>query len=313
MKNSNTVLLFPGQGSQYVGMGKDLWSQFAQARETFEEAGDALGEDMVELCFEGPEERLRLTENTQPAILTVSVAVWRVLRSETSLHPRCAAGHSLGEYAALTAAGVLAFGEAIKVVRQRGRFMQEAVPPGSGAMAALLGLDAEEVARLCRELRGEGIVEPANFNAPGQVVISGHAAAVEEVSRLAGDRGARKVLPLPVSAPFHSPLMVPAGERLAGELGRLQIGEFEFPVISNVEAAPYPGPDRVVELLTRQVSHPVRWQESMEAVAQMGVDLAVELGPKRVLAGLMKRIVPEVETAQVEDRTGLQKVMTLIQ
>lgn len=306
------ALLFPGQGSQYVGMGKELCELFPVARQSFEEASDALGEDMCKLCFEGPEEDLRRTTNTQPAILTMSVATWRVLRSEGEVEPLCAAGHSLGEYAALVAAGGVDFPSAVSLVRKRGQFMQEAVPEGEGAMAALLGLDQEVVEGLCSECAGSRVVRPANYNAPGQVVISGHADAVERVSRAAKERFGRKAILLPVSAPFHSPLMIPAGKRLRAELEKVRCGHLTLEVISNVDAAPYPSAGAMVDLLTRQVSEPVRWQESMERAVAQGVDLAIELGPKKVLVGLMKRIAPRVETVQMEDSGGLREILKVL-
>jgi [acyl-carrier-protein] S-malonyltransferase len=290
-------------------MGKDLWENFPLARETFEEASEALNEDVAKLCFEGPEERLRLTANTQPAILAVSVAVWRVLKAETGVIPHCAAGHSLGEYGALVAAGVLPFSEAVRAVRQRGRFMQEAVPEGRGTMAAVMGLDAADVEAACRDYTGPGVVTPANYNGPGQVVISGDVEAVEAVSRVVKERGARKVAFLPVSAPFHCPLMKPAGKRLKPVLERIPLGEFSFEVMSNVEARPYPSSDSVVDLLTRQVSSPVLWQSCVEMMVGKGVDLAIEVGPKKVLLGLWRRIAPKVEVLQMEDRQGLNALL----
>jgi [acyl-carrier-protein] S-malonyltransferase len=306
------AVFFPGQGSQYVGMGKDLWENSPVARRTFEQAGEALGIDAAALCFDGPEEKLRLTANTQPAILTVSVAAWRALTAEFKAFPLCAAGHSLGEYAALVASGVIQFEDAVRAVRQRGQFMQEAVPEGQGAMAALLGLDPEIVDSLCREDPGPGVVSPANYNAPGQIVISGDADAVERVSKAAQEGGARKVMPLPVSAPFHSPLMIPAGERLRDVLDGLALGDFSFDVISNVDAASYPGPEALVDILIRQVSRPVRWQECVEAALEKGADLVAELGPKKVLSGLMKRINPRVEVAQAEDTKGLRRLLEIL-
>lgn len=300
------ALLFPGQGSQYVGMGKDLLSEFPSARMVFEEASDILREDLMELCLEGPEETLTLTFNAQPAILTLSVAILRVIRQELELEEVCGAGHSLGEYSALVAAGSLDFQHAVMAVRKRGEFMQEAVPEGHGAMAAILGMEASEVDGLCRELAGTEVVVAANYNGPGQVVISGHKSAVERVCTEAKKRGAKKAVPLQVSAPFHSPLLAPAGERLKEVLKSIPFRDPVFPVISNVDAAPYPGKDSIVDILARQVSSPVRWEESMRMLPSMGVELAVELGPKKVLVGLLKRIVPEIPALQVEDKEGLR-------
>jgi [acyl-carrier-protein] S-malonyltransferase len=306
------ALLFPGQGSQYVGMGRELCGLFPVASQTFEEASDALGQDMSKLCFEGPEEDLRRTVNTQPAIVTVSVAAWRVLSSECGIEPSCAAGHSLGEYAALVVSGAMDFPSAVTLVRKRGQYMQEAVPEGEGAMAALLGLDREVVEELCAECSGSRVVRPANYNAPGQVVVSGHADAVERVSRIAKERWGRKAVLLPVSAPFHSPLMIPAGERLRRDLEGVRLGKLGLEVISNVDAAPYPSAQAAVDLLTRQVSEPVRWQESMERIEREGVDLVIEVGPKKVLAGLMRRIAPGVEAVQMEDSEGLRDVLKIL-
>lgn len=300
------AMLFPGQGSQYVGMGRELVKQFVVARQAFEEASDSLGEDMARLCMEGPEDRLRLTVNAQPAILTVSVAALRVVQQEFGLRAVCAAGHSLGEYSALVAAGAMAFGDAVAAVRKRGQFMQEAVPEGEGAMAAILGLEAPEVDEICKEMAGSEVVVAANYNGPGQVVVSGHASAVDRVAKAAKQRGAKKVVPLPVSAPFHCPLLKPAGERLKAVLEKIPFAQPAFQVISNVDAAPYPSKDSIVDLLARQVSSPVRWEESMRLLVSLGVRLAVELGPKKVLVALLKRIAPEVEALQVEDPSGLE-------
>jgi len=306
------ALLFPGQGSQYVGMGRELLAEFPLARMAFEEASDALGEDLMELCLEGPEEKLTLTANAQPAILTLSVAILRVVRQELDLEEVCAAGHSLGEYSALVAAGSLDLPSAVVAVRKRGEFMQEAVPAGQGSMAAILGLEAGEVDSLCQEMAGEEVVVAANYNGPGQVVISGHKSAVERVCQAARGRGAKKVVPLQVSAPFHSPLLAPAGEKLRKVLESIPFRDPAFPVISNVDAAPYPSKDSMVKILARQVSSPVRWEESMQVLSSMGVDMAVELGPKKVLVGLLKRIVPGLAAFQVEDKAGLRALEAVL-
>jgi [acyl-carrier-protein] S-malonyltransferase len=300
------AFVFPGQGSQYPGMGKDLAENFAIARQVFEEAGDALGIDMASLCFNGPEEELRLTTNTQPAILTVSIAALRVLQQETGMTPAYVAGHSLGEYSALVAAGSLLFADALRTVRRRGAFMQEAVPVGTGAMAAILGMSAEELEAVCREAAQGEIVAAANFNGPGQIVIAGHAAAVERASVLARERGAKRALPLPVSAPFHCALMEPAGVRLAEVLAAIDICSLAMPVVTNVEAQPNSDSQRVKELLVRQVSAPVRWEETVESMAGLGVERFIEIGPGKVLAGLIKRIAKGAVTQNIEDSAGIQ-------
>lgn len=300
------AFVFPGQGSQYPGMGRDLADNFPIARQTFEEAGDALGLNMAELCFNGPEEALRLTTNTQPAILTVSVAALRVVLQETGLKAGCTAGHSLGEYSALVAAEALGFADAVRTVRQRGAFMQEAVPVGVGAMAAVMGLDGATLEAICQEAAQGEVVAPANFNSPGQVVIAGHTGAVERASALARERGAKRALPLPVSAPFHCALMVSAGERLREVLAAISVQPLAVPVISNVEAEPNADSGRVRELLIAQVSAPVRWEESVQRMAQLGVSRFVEIGPGKVLTGLIKRIAKDVVCQAVEDVAGLK-------
>ncbi|NIQ12654.1 MAG: ACP S-malonyltransferase [Gammaproteobacteria bacterium] len=284
------AFLFPGQGSQHAGMGKDLADNFSVAKEAFEEANDALGEDLASLCFNGPEEDLKLTANTQPAILTTSIAALRVLETETDIKPACAAGHSLGEYSALVCAGALGFADAVRTVRQRGRFMQEAVPVGTGAMAAILGLDFDTLNQICADAAEGQVVSPANFNSAGQVVIAGHTEAVERAITLAKENGAKRAMPLPVSAPFHCSLMVPAGERLAEVLAGVNVGEMSIPVITNVEASPNQESSRVCDLLVEQVSAPVRWEETVAAMVGMGVERYIEIGPGKVLAGLVKRM-----------------------
>ena len=284
------AFLFPGQGSQYAGMGKDLAENFPLARQVFEEANDALGIDLATLCFNGPEADLKLTANTQPAILTTSVAALRVLQSETGIVPHYAAGHSLGEYSALVCAGALDFADAVRIVRQRGTFMQEAVPVGTGAMAAILGLDTETLDKVCRTAAQGQVVSPANFNSAGQVVIAGHAEAVDRAMELAKENGAKRALPLPVSAPFHCSLMVPAGERLADVLAEVKVSDMTVPVVTNVEAAPNRDSSRVCQLLVDQVSAPVRWDETIACMVKLGVERYIEIGPGKVLAGLVKRV-----------------------
>ncbi len=297
-----TAYLFPGQGSQYVGMGRALAEASAAARTAFEEADQALGRPLSRLIFEGPEDELRLTENTQPAILTVSVACLRALEEAGAPPPRAAAGHSLGEYAALVAAGVIGFAEAVRVVEKRGRFMQEAVPVGQGTMAAVLGLDLPRVEEICAAIhRPDHVVEVANDNCPGQAVISGHTAAVEEACAAARQAGAKRAVGLAVSAPFHCSLMEPAGRRLAEELGRLRFAAPRLPVVANVDAEPYRSPEEVAPRLVAQVSQRVRWQECVRALRAMGVERFVEVGPGKVLSGLMRRIDRKAQVARVED------------
>lgn len=305
------VFLFPGQGSQYVGMGQALSDAFPAAREVWAEADASLGRSLSRLCFEGPESDLRITWNTQPALLTASVACLRALRAAGAPEPLFCAGHSLGEYSALVAAGALAFADAVKVVEQRGRFMQEAVPLGTGLMHAVLGLDAGAVAVVCAELSREGhVVEVANDNCPGQVVISGHTAAVEEASRRLKDAGAKRSVALAVSAPFHCSLMVPAGERLAAVLAQMGVRDLQVPVVANVDARPNREAGRVRDLLVRQVSSPVRWQECVKTLAEAEVDTFVEVGPGKVLSGLVKRIAPGAAVFNVEDPASLEAFLT---
>ncbi|HVR63691.1 MAG TPA: ACP S-malonyltransferase [Polyangia bacterium] len=295
MTTPGMVFLFPGQGSQKVGMGRALAERWPEARAVFEEADEALGFALSKLCFEGPEAELTLTANAQPAILTTSIAALRVLAKETDLRPAALAGHSLGEYSALVAAGALRLADAVRVVNLRGRFMQEAVPAGVGAMGAIVGIGPAEIEAVCAEAAAASsgeLCSPANFNGGGQVVIAGHRGAVERACAAAKARGARMAKLLAVSAPFHCALMQPAAERLQAELARIEIGALSAPVIGNVEAAPYQDAGRVRALLVKQVTAPVRWEESILYLASRGFTSAVEVGAGNVLGGLVKRIAP---------------------
>ena len=312
MANS-LALVFPGQGSQYVGMGKGLSADFAVAKNTFAEADDALAFPLSELCFSGPEEDLKLTENTQPAILAASVAALRVLQAETPLQPTLLAGHSLGEYSALVAAGAIEFRDAVKIVRQRGRLMQQAVPPGQGAMAVLLGLDADAASALCADASGDEIVAPANFNGGGQIVIAGTKRAVERAVVLAKERGAKRTLDLPVSAPFHCPLMKPAAQRLEALLRDISVHPLKVGVITNVEAEVNRSSERVKSLLVEQAVRPVRWEQSVQKFAALGVRKIIEVGPGKVLKGLIKRIEPAMVVENFETPQELAKILALAQ
>jgi [acyl-carrier-protein] S-malonyltransferase len=290
------ALIFPGQGSQFVGMGKDWSGAHEPARLTFEEADDVLGFAISRLCFEGPDDELQLTANTQPAILACSVAMLRSLAAHGDLSPAAVAGHSLGEYSALVAAGVLELADALRLVRRRGELMQQAVPVGEGAMAAIIGLDQEPLERVLAEIDGEGgRVVLANLNSPGQLVIAGHAAAVEAAAAKAKQAGAKMAKLLPVSAPFHSPLMKPARDGLKGDLRATTFADPKIPVVCNIDARPVASGDAARDALERQIDGPVRWIESMQhVVGDLGVKTLAEIGPGKVLAGLGKRIDREV-------------------
>ena len=300
--------LFPGQGSQYRGMGRELFDSFAPARAVFEEADRALGFSVSDLCFNGSDEDLKLTANTQPALLTVSVAAYRVLEQKGT-RPDFVAGHSLGEYSALVAAGSLDFTAAVRLVRSRGEYMQAAVPAGEGAMAAILGLRPSEVAAICRRAEEGQVVAPANLNSPEQTVISGHAAAVKRAVELASAGGAKRAVMLPVSAPFHSELMRPAQERLEKDLRKTTFAPLRFPLVTNVDAAVITSGDEAREALVRQVSLPVRWEESMRELMEQDATTFVEVGPGRVLSGLLRQIERSVHCVNVEDAKSLETAL----
>jgi len=306
--SSPIAFLFPGQGSQSVGMGKELFDNHAVARRTFEEADEALGYKLSQVCFEGPEEELKLTEITQPAILTASVAALRVLRAK-GLKPDYVAGHSLGEYSAHVAAGTLKFADALRTVRNRGQYMQEAVPVGVGAMAAILGMPIEEVNKVSRDAAHGEICQAANINSPEQIVISGHAGAVGRAVTLAHERGAKRAVSLPVSAPFHCALMQPAQDRLAGDLSALSFHESQCPVVCNVDAAIITGPEAVRSALVRQVTGSVKWEPSVRLLIEEGVHLFVEVGPGKVLWGLMRQIDRSKKCLTVGDEETLLKTL----
>jgi [acyl-carrier-protein] S-malonyltransferase len=305
------AFLFPGQGSQYAGMGKALAEAFPAARAVFEEADKALGFLISRLCFEGPEEELKLTANTQPAILTVSVAAFRGLE-EKGVRPDYVAGHSLGEYSALVAAGCLSLGDAVRTVRRRGEFMQEAVPAGVGAMAAILGLAADKVRAACAQAAQGEVVSAANLNSPEQVAISGHAIAVERAMELCKTSGAKRAIRLPVSAPFHCALMEPARARLAEVLETVPFHDLRLPLVTNVDAIEILSGAQAREALLRQVPSPVRWEESIRRLIALGCDTFLEVGPGKVLSGLLRQIDRGAASLNVEDPATLEKTLAAL-
>jgi [acyl-carrier-protein] S-malonyltransferase len=305
------AFIFPGQGSQQVGMGKTLADAFPVCRETFAEADQALDEPLSRIAFEGPDETLMLTENTQPAILAVSVAAARLLESR-GISPALVAGHSLGEYSANVVAGTFSFDEALRIVRRRGRYMQEAVPVGEGSMAAILGLDAEVVVKACDAAAGAGVVSAANLNGPGQVVIAGSRDAVAKASDRAKALGAKRVVPLSVSAPFHCALMKPAQERLAPELRALRVAKPRVPIVANVDAEPKRDAASAIEALVAQVSAPVRWEAVVRRLASEGVTTYVEVGPGTVLSGLVRKIQRDAAVRSFSSPDDLAAIESLI-
>lgn len=305
MANRQLAFIFPGQGSQYPGMGKDLAENFPAAKQVFEEADEALGFSISQLCFDGPAEALQLTENTQPAILSVSVAALRALESVGIEKPAFVAGHSLGEYSALVAAGAITLGDAVRTVRARGRYMQEAVPAGEGAMAAVLGASLETIEQVCEEVRGGQVCAPANINSANQIVIAGNSEAVDRAAEELKAAGAKRVVKLNVSAPFHCALMMPAQQRLAADLAELSLDELSVPLISNVDAIAITKAADARDSLIRQVSSPVRWLQSMNLLLEAGVSRFVEIGPGKVLSGLMRQINREATCLNVEESAGV--------
>jgi [acyl-carrier-protein] S-malonyltransferase len=304
--------IFPGQGSQVVGMGKDLFENFSEARSIFEEADESLGFPLSKMCFEGTTEELAFTANTQPAILTSSIAAFRVMIGSGFPKPNFVAGHSLGEYSALVAANAITFSDAVKTVRQRGTFMQEAVPVGVGAMAAILGSDLATIEAVCKEVANGEICSPANINSPSQIVIAGNSGAIDRACEMLKERGAKRAIKLNVSAPFHCALMLPAQEKLSLVVNGLHFNAFDCPIVENVSGKINSDKDRIAEALTNQVSSPVRWVETIQNLIEMGVDTFVEVGTGKVLSGLVKQINRDVRCLNVEDSASLRNTQEVL-
>jgi len=315
MADNNLAFIFPGQGSQTVGMLAALYSQSTAVQETFAEASDALSEDLWALIQSGPQEALNMTATTQPVLLTCSVALWRAWNEAGGTAPSVMAGHSLGEFSALVCAGALQFSDAVRLVRRRGEFMQAAVPAGEGAMAAIIGLDDQTINSVCAEVSAQtsGVVAAVNFNSPGQVVIAGHAGSVEAANIALKDAGAKRAMPLPVSAPFHTSLMQPAGEQLAAELATLQLAAPNTCVIHNVHAQREADPQKIQALLVEQIHQPVLWTSCVEAMAQAGASQFVECGPGKVLSGLNRRIDKHLKSYNIDEPEALEAALAGVQ
>lgn len=310
MEESKISFVFPGQGSQYVGMGKEIYEHFDEARKTFDEASDALGYNVSHLSFKGPDEELNKTIRTQPCILTVSIAIYRVLLSK-GINPSVVAGHSLGEYSALVVADVLSFTDAVKLTEKRGQFMQEAVPEGKGLMAAILGLERNKVDEICLSLES-GYASPANYNCPGQIVISGEKEAVEEAMKRAKEAGAKRALPIVVSVPSHCTLMADASRRLAELLDRIELRNPTIPIVNNADAMFLNDSNSIKKSLVHQLNSPLLWEDSIKAIADSGIEVFVEVGPGKVLSGLIKRIEPGLKVLHLEDIKSLEETVSFL-
>ncbi|MBI5182271.1 MAG: ACP S-malonyltransferase [Nitrospirae bacterium] len=305
------AFIFPGQGSQYPGMGKEFFDNYTEAKDIFDEADNALGFPISQLCFNGPKEALSLTENTQPAILTVSIAAFEVFK-KNGIMSSVVAGHSLGEYSAVVAGGGISFYDAVKLVKKRGQFMQEAYPEGKGMMAAIIGLDKEALNSVCKEASNEGVISPANMNSPVQVVIAGEKNAVQRAMELAKQKGAKKIVPLSVSVPSHCKLMEPVGKRLEAELNKIDIKNLSMPLINNADAKAITDSAELKDSLVRQLSYPLLWVDSVMRMIEIGVDTFIEVGPGTVLSGLVKRINKDVNIFNVEDKKSLEDTLKRI-